>query len=270
MSERQSSGFEIEERALAPQSPAVADELAVRPDDAMAWDDDDDRIRAVRGSDGASGGRITDASRELAVRDRLSVGDVQQRVPDAHVERRPLRPKGDLERLALSVEVLAELRLDRADMLACTRIAGRFSWSQSAAREEQLGNPVIAGARDERADRRVEHRFCALAARGPQELGAAFHRPSSAPVGSMMMLSQPKPGTSVTSLETFAPSARAFSVAASMSSTLTYASHTEGAPGTRCFIIPPPVPVSPTPTIVYGSAAPGIATSSSFQSKSAP
>jgi hypothetical protein len=48
-----------------------------------------------------------------------------------------------------------------------------------------------------------------------------FHKPSAAPVGSVMMLSQPSPITSVTSFITVAPSDLAFCVAAAMSSTRT-------------------------------------------------
>src|SRR5260370_38451373 len=53
----------------------------------------------------------------------------------------------------------------------------------------------------------------------------AFHRPMVAPVGSTMIESQPAPITSIGSRITLAPSLRAFSVAAWMSSTLTQASH---------------------------------------------
>src|SRR5438105_11225191 len=75
------------------------------------------------------------------------------------------------------------------------------------------------------------------------------HSPSMAPVGSTMIENEPAFGTSVTSRMTVAPRDLALAVAAAMSSTRTYASQSEGAPGTGCFIMPPPVP-SPTPIIV--------------------
>src|SRR4029077_12488225 len=81
------------------------------------------------------------------------------------------------------------------------------------------------------------------------QLPLGFQRPSVAPVGSTIMLNQPAPGISVTSLITTAPSDLAFSVAAAISSTSTYASHADNAPGTGCCMIPPPVP-SPTWIIV--------------------
>src|SRR5450631_993281 len=68
---------------------------------------------------------------------------------------------------------------------------------------------------------------------------------SAAPVGSIITLNHPTVGISVTSFITVAPSDLAFAVATLMSSTMTYANQAEGAPGTGCFIIPPPVP-SPT------------------------
>src|SRR5436190_15520602 len=73
--------------------------------------------------------------------------------------------------------------------------------------------------------------------------------PSIAPVGSVMMLNEPAPDTSVTSFITLAPSDRALLVAALMSLTRTWASHADEAPGIGFFINPPPVP-SPTLIIV--------------------
>src|SRR5262245_29292986 len=70
-----------------------------------------------------------------------------------------------------------------------------------------------------------------------------FQSPRVAPVGSVIILIQPASGTSVTSRTILAPSDFAFSVAALMSFTSTYASHVDGSPGIGCFIIPPPVPV---------------------------
>src|SRR5665213_2520041 len=52
------------------------------------------------------------------------------------------------------------------------------------------------------------------------------------------------------------PSVFAFSVDAARSSTETYGTQTDGAPGMGCCIIPPPVPSSPTPIIVYVPASP--------------
>src|SRR3954465_9871919 len=76
-----------------------------------------------------------------------------------------------------------------------------------------------------------------------------FHSPRCAPVGSVIMLSQPMSATGVTSFITLAPSDLAFLVEASMSSTKTYESQNDGAPGIGFFIMPPPVP-SPTPIMV--------------------
>src|SRR5258705_6465681 len=74
-------------------------------------------------------------------------------------------------------------------------------------------------------------------------------RPSAAPVGSVIMLNCPAPFTSAMSLTSLAPKDCAFFVAALTSSTFTYGTHIEGAPGIGFFISPPPVP-SPTLIIV--------------------
>src|SRR5262249_9134260 len=76
-----------------------------------------------------------------------------------------------------------------------------------------------------------------------------FHSAKCAPVGSASTLNQPNSGISVTSFITLAPRDFAFLVEAWISSTSTYASQNEGAPGMGFFIMPPPVP-SPTRIIV--------------------
>ena len=65
---RQDRPFVREQPALARDAAAVAGELSVRADDAVARHDDRDGIRAVRGRDGADGGRPADRARELRVR----------------------------------------------------------------------------------------------------------------------------------------------------------------------------------------------------------
>ena len=59
---------------------------AVRRDDAVAGDDDGQRVVAQRLADGA--GAATKAAGELAIGDGVAGGDVQQGLPDAAAERR--------------------------------------------------------------------------------------------------------------------------------------------------------------------------------------
>src|SRR4051794_21911727 len=80
MIEAQLTALEAEQEALAVQPAAVARELAVGADDAVAGDDDRDRVRAVRGPDRAGRVRRAHPMRDLAVGDRLAVGDLAQRV----------------------------------------------------------------------------------------------------------------------------------------------------------------------------------------------
>jgi len=56
-----------EEPAFAVQAAAIAGEAVVGADDAMAWQDDRDRIGTVGGADGAHGFRHTDFCGERAV-----------------------------------------------------------------------------------------------------------------------------------------------------------------------------------------------------------
>ena len=75
----------------------------------------------------------------------------------------PLRPKCDVERLALSVEILDELGFDRADVSAGGWISARRFGFLAAASEEELRYAIRAGAREQWSDRRVEDRRQELA-----------------------------------------------------------------------------------------------------------
>lgn len=75
-----------EEPALAVDAAAVAGEGAVGADDAMAGDDDADRIRAIREADGADGFGAADALGELAVGDGRAAGDLAEGEPDFALE----------------------------------------------------------------------------------------------------------------------------------------------------------------------------------------
>src|SRR5438445_9987681 len=78
-------------------------------------------------------------------------------------------------------------------------------------RQQQTGDPLcVVDAYGHRLQ--AAGSYCAV---------FGFHSPSAAPVGSMMMLIQPAPGTSVTSSMILAPSDFAFCVEAAISSTST-------------------------------------------------
>src|SRR3954470_9490432 len=97
----------VEQLALHIQAAGVAGELAGRADDAVAGDDDGDRVHGVRVADRA--GDAAELTRELAVGDGLAVGDLDERVPHALLERGAARRELQVELLAVAREVLVEL-----------------------------------------------------------------------------------------------------------------------------------------------------------------
>src|ERR1700730_12904188 len=88
-----------------------------------------------------------------------------------------------------------------------------------------------------------------LVVAGSRHFALGCQSPIAAPPGSMMIEKEPASITSVTSLQTVAPSDFALAVAVATSSTSTYGSQAVGTPGAGVFIMPPPVP-SPTRIIV--------------------
>src|SRR5215207_10009892 len=98
-----------EQRPLALEPAAVADERAVGADDAVARDDDRDRVAAVGETDRAHGARVAELVGERTVGRRLAVGDLEQQRPHALLEGRSGRAELELELRALAGEVLGEL-----------------------------------------------------------------------------------------------------------------------------------------------------------------
>ena len=93
------------------QSPAVADQRAVRPDHPVARHDDSERVPAVGGADGPRGGRPPDAPCELAVGDGVAVGNAAQLVPHPALERGAGGDERQVEVAAPTPEVLQQLPL---------------------------------------------------------------------------------------------------------------------------------------------------------------
>jgi hypothetical protein len=79
--------FELEEQPLALQPAGVAGELAVPAHDAVARDDDGERVAADGIADLARQRGAAQLDRELAVRRRVPVGDPVDEVPDLPLER---------------------------------------------------------------------------------------------------------------------------------------------------------------------------------------
>lgn len=101
--------LQLEQQALALEAASIAGQAPVGPDDAVAGNDDRDRIAAVGKPDRARGGGPAHTPCELAVGRRLPVWDLPQRLPDAALEGRAANHKRDVECGALAVEVLGQL-----------------------------------------------------------------------------------------------------------------------------------------------------------------
>ena len=98
-----------EQRPLAGKAAGVSGQRAVRADDAMAGNDDRQRIAARRGARRADARRSARARRELAIGDRRAVAHAGDRLPDIALERRADRRQRHVERDALAREIFGEL-----------------------------------------------------------------------------------------------------------------------------------------------------------------
>src|SRR5205823_7029773 len=79
--------FERQQRALDQQPAAEAGERAVGADDAVAGNDDRQRVRAVRETHGACPADVAEAARQFAIGDGLTIRDGLERLPDRQLER---------------------------------------------------------------------------------------------------------------------------------------------------------------------------------------
>src|SRR5688572_18152374 len=102
-----------EQPLLALDAAAVSGQRPVRSDHAMTRDDHRNRIRAVGRTDRTNRGRLADATRELAVRDRVAVRKLEQRVPDRQLKWCSARRELEIERLALARKIFVDLIDDR-------------------------------------------------------------------------------------------------------------------------------------------------------------
>ena len=113
----------LEQGGLAFEAPAVPGQVAVLADDAMARDDDGDRVGGAGAGDGANGSGLADGAGDLGVRARGAVGDAAKFVPDAALERGGLHVERQVDMRFLAAQVAK----DFADPLAkILRIAMNF------------------------------------------------------------------------------------------------------------------------------------------------
>src|SRR6266853_1536920 len=106
--------FKSEQRALSIEPARVTRQAAVRSDDAVARNDDADRIASGRGARGARAARKSCAARELAVGDGLAEADRGDRLPHVLLKRRAFGSERGLEALTLAAEEFGQLASDLA------------------------------------------------------------------------------------------------------------------------------------------------------------
>src|SRR2546426_12513854 len=112
----QDRALQLEQLLLAVEAAAIADELPVGTDHAVAWQDDRQRVPVHDRSDRTCGSRPCCTRREFAVGDDLAVRDARKLSQDAAVE---VGEQCDVDRqvelLPLALEVLVELAPSRVD-----------------------------------------------------------------------------------------------------------------------------------------------------------
>src|ERR1700730_8466315 len=89
--------FERQQGALDVEPAAEAGQGAVRADDAVAGNDDRQRIRAVRKAHGACTTGVAETARQFGIGDGLTIRDGPQRLPDRQLERRASRSQPQRE-----------------------------------------------------------------------------------------------------------------------------------------------------------------------------
>ena len=90
------------EQALLPLEPAGEAADAVGGDDAVAGNDEGDRVLPVRTADGAAGAALAEARGQLTVGPDLSVGDPLELFPHPQLERRSAQVEVEIEDLQRS------------------------------------------------------------------------------------------------------------------------------------------------------------------------
>ena len=98
-------------------APAVATQIAVCPDDAVAGDDESDRVRRTGAGHGPSGLGPVDGRRDFGVRARRSVGDGAQGVPDPALELAGADVHGEVEPRRASIQIVPQCLDPRREAL---------------------------------------------------------------------------------------------------------------------------------------------------------
>src|SRR5262249_18831006 len=107
--QRQLAAFEFQQPFLQRESASKPGQIPVIPNDAMARNDDRNRICAVRRSHGTNRPRLADPSSEILVRNRCAVRNILQLFPNRLLKIRSFRDQRQRKSLAVAREILAQL-----------------------------------------------------------------------------------------------------------------------------------------------------------------
>ena len=132
------------------QAAAEADQATVGADDPVAGHDDGDRVAVVGHADGPRRVGLADAAGQLAVADRLAVGDLRQRVPHPPLELAAGRRQRQREGLALAGEVGPQLGAGGRQGVVVAAPVGR---RRTVVAEREADQRAVAGGQAQRADR---------------------------------------------------------------------------------------------------------------------
>lgn len=94
-----------QEPLFAPETAAVAGEFAVAGKNAVARDDDGDGVLAVGGAHGSDSLGVANGVGDVLVGEEATVRDGEEFLPDALLEGRAGRFQGEVESLALALEI---------------------------------------------------------------------------------------------------------------------------------------------------------------------
>src|SRR3989344_315529 len=118
--------FPADHGLLATGAPMVVTEDAGGSDDAVAGDEEGDRVPADGGADGALRVRTLDAQRDGAVRREMACGDAQKRFPDFQLEGGALEVELDAVELLAAREDRQGALLERIGFLRECRVRKLF------------------------------------------------------------------------------------------------------------------------------------------------
>src|SRR5918993_448896 len=112
--------FEVQQELFAAQASAIAAQVAVLLDDAMAGNEYRNPVHAVRPADGPHGLRCADVLSEIAIGSRLAIRHLQEFLPNALLKWSAGKDKRHREGSQRPREVLSKLGFESGEMVVLT------------------------------------------------------------------------------------------------------------------------------------------------------